>query len=262
VTTISLENLTVSFDRFRAVDDLSAQIPSGTWLGLIGANGAGKTTLLRAVLGLLDHSGTILFDGRDHHALGRRELSRAVALVPQSPHTPPGMTVADYALLGRTPYIPYLGTESSHDIEVVEGVLTRLDMADMAGRDLQTLSGGELQRAVLGRALAQQAPVLLLDEPTSALDVGHQQQVLDLVEELRHDHGLTVVAAMHDLTLAGQYADHLLLMAKGRRVAMGTPNEVLTEEAIAEHYGASVKILHDDAGGVIVVPARRGRAQR
>ena len=259
MTTIGIDHLSVCFDQFRAVDDVSAEVPTGTWLGLIGANGAGKTTLLRAILGLLPHDGTIRLDDRDHRDLSRRELSRSVALVPQSPLTPPGMTVADYALLGRTPYISYLGTETAEDIDVVADVLDRLDLTQMAGRELHTLSGGELQRVVLSRALAQQAPVLLLDEPTSALDVGHQQQVLELVEQLRHDDGLTVIAAMHDLTLAGQYADHLLLLAQGRRVATGVPSEVLTEETIAEHYGASVRVLHEPDGSVVVVPTRRHR---
>ena len=257
MTALAIDHLTVSFGDFRAVDDVSVDVPRGSWLGLIGANGAGKSTLLRAVLGLVAHDGGIRIGDDDQRRLGRRDLSRRVALVPQSPQIPPGMTVADYALLGRTPYIAHLGTECAHDVEVVEDVLSRLDLLDMAARDLQTLSGGELQRVVLARALAQQAPLLLLDEPTSALDVGHQQQVLDLVDELRRGHGLTVVAAMHDLTLAGQYADHLLLLANGRRVAVGTPGEVLTEPIISEHYGASVRVLHDVDGGVVVVPTRR-----
>jgi iron complex transport system ATP-binding protein len=256
MTALAVDRVSVSFDSFRAVDDVSVEVPTGSWLGLIGPNGAGKTTLLRAVLGLVEHEGDIRLDGRDHRSLGRHDLSRQVALVPQAPEIPRGMTVAEYALLGRTPYISYLGTESDHDLDVVAGVLERLELATMAGRDLHTLSGGELQRVVLSRALAQEAPVLLLDEPTSALDVGHQQQVLELVEELRTDRGLTVVAAMHDLTLAGQYADHLLLLADGRHIAWGPPDEVLTEELIDTHYGASVRVLRDPDGGVVVVPRR------
>ncbi|MBK5223487.1 MAG: ABC transporter ATP-binding protein [Acidimicrobiia bacterium] len=253
---ISLSNVTVSFGDFDAVDDLTAEIPAGQWVGLIGPNGAGKTSLLRAVLGLLPHSGRISLDGTDHAALTRRDLSRQVALVPQTPVCPPEMAVADYVLLGRTPYISYLGTETVHDIEVVAAIIDRLDLGHFVRRPLRTLSGGELQRVVLARALAQQAPVLLLDEPTSALDVGHQQQVLELVDELcRHD-GLTVVAAMHDLTLAGQFADRLLLMSNGRSVAMGPPADVLTEHTISEHYGASVRVLRDECGGVVVVPTR------
>jgi iron complex transport system ATP-binding protein len=259
MTTVAIRSLTVSFDEFRAVDDLSVSVDPGEWLGLIGPNGAGKTTLLRAVLGLVDHVGSITLDGVDHRSLSRRQLARAVAFVPQSPETPPDMTVADYLLLGRTAYISYLGTERPHDLDVVAEVADQLELRDFLGRRLGTLSGGELQRVVLGRALAQEAPLLVLDEPTSALDVGHQQQVLELVETLRRRRGLTVVASMHDLTLAGQFSDRLLLMSNGRAVASGPATSVLTEHIVGEHYGASVRVLHDEDGGVVVVPVRAGR---
>ena len=213
-----LDDVAVSFGEFRAVDGVSVAVGDGEWLGLIGPNGAGKSSLLRAVLGLVAHEGSITVGGVDHQRLARRELARAVAFVPQSPVIPPDMTVADYLLLGRSPYISHLGTERPHDLDVVAEVADQLELRDVLARTLGTLSGGERQRVVLGRALAQDAPVLLLDEPTSALDVGHQQQVLELVEELRHHRGLTVVAAMHDLTLAGQFSDRLLLMSNGRKI--------------------------------------------
>jgi iron complex transport system ATP-binding protein len=170
------------------------------------------------------------------------------------------MTVTDYLLMGRTPYIPYLGTESQQDIDVIGRVLADLELDDLRDRALGSLSGGELQRVVLGRALAQEAPVLLLDEPTSALDVGHQQQVLELVDSLRHDNELTVISAMHDLTLAGQFADSLVLLDAGRAVATGSAADVLTETAITRHYGASVRVIPDGNGGVLVVPTRTTRA--
>ena len=142
-------------------------------------------------------------------------------------------------------------------------MLDHLDLAAFAGRRLDSLSGGERQRVVLARALAQQAPVLLLDEPTTGLDVGHQQQVLELVDTLRDDLDLTVVSAMHDLTLAGQFADQLVLLDGGRVAAAGPAREVLTERVIAQHYHASVRVLEDPAGGIVVVPVRhrhwRGR---
>ena len=256
MTLLDLDSVSVDYDDFRAVDTLSVEVGHGEWLGLIGPNGAGKSTLLRAVVGLAAHQGSITIDGTALNGRSRRELSQAVALVPQDPQIPQQMRVADYLLLGRNPYISYLGTERRHDLDVVAEVADLLDLTDFLGRALGTLSGGELQRVVLSRALAQEAPLLLLDEPTSALDVGHQQQVLELVEDLRHERGLTVVAAMHDLTLAGQFADRLLLMSNGRAVASGTATEVLTEHTISEHYGASVRVVHDDSGGVVVVPVR------
>jgi cobalamin transport system ATP-binding protein len=168
------------------------------------------------------------------------------------------MTVTDYVLLGRTPYIPYLGSESRRDLAIVADVLDHLDLGAFAGRALDSLSGGERQRAVLARALAQQAPVLLLDEPTTGLDVGHQQQVLELVDSLRRDLELTVVSAMHDLTLAGQFADHLVLLDGGRVAADGPARTVLTERVISQHYHASVRVLEDPAGGIVVIPVRPG----
>jgi iron complex transport system ATP-binding protein len=165
------------------------------------------------------------------------------------------MTVIDYVLLGRTPYISPLGRESARDLAVVDGVLSRLELTAFTGRFLTTLSGGERQRVFLARALAQEAPLLLLDEPTSALDIGHQQDVLDLVDDLRRDRNLTVLATMHDLSVAGEYADRLVLMAGGRVVAAGPPAEVLTEELLTTQYRARVKVLKG-VHGPIVVPVR------
>jgi iron complex transport system ATP-binding protein len=162
------------------------------------------------------------------------------------------MTVLDYVLLGRTPYIPTLGRESRTDLCVVEDVVARLELGAFVDRPLETLSGGERQRVILARALAQGATLLLLDEPTSALDIGHQQDVLDLVDELRADRGLTVLASMHDLSLAGEYADRMVLLARGAIVASGTPAEVLTEKTLSEHYGARVRVIQGEHGPVIV----------
>ncbi|HXF57344.1 MAG TPA: ABC transporter ATP-binding protein [Actinomycetota bacterium] len=255
---VALVDVSVAYDGVPAVRGLSTRVAEGAWLGLIGPNGAGKTTLLRAVAGLVAHAGRILVGGAEVQAMSRRRLSRTVAYVPQRPTIPEGMSVADYVLLGRTPYIPYLGTESGRDRRIVAEVLDRLGLAELADRPLGSLSGGEVQRAVLGRALAQRAPVLLLDEPTAALDVGHQQQVLELIDTLRTQEGLTILSAMHDLTLAGQFADRLLLLVGGSAVAEGPVHSVLTESVIREHYGAKVRILADPRGGVAVVPTRDG----
>jgi iron complex transport system ATP-binding protein len=167
-------------------------------------------------------------------------------------------------MLGRTPYIPYYGRESRSDYDAVGRALRRLDLEPFAERELGSLSGGERQRAVLARALAQDAPVLLLDEPTSALDIGRQQSVLELVDCLRNELGLTVLVAMHDLTLAGQYADRLVLISAGRVVAEGSPTEVLTEWNVGEHYRASVEVVraHDRSRAVIPrrAPVAAGRS--
>lgn len=248
----------MTLDGKAVLRDVSLQLAGGSWTALIGPNGAGKTTLLRTVARLAEHEGTVRLDGRDAATLRRREAARLVAYVPQQPLIPRAMTVVDYVLMGRTPYISYLGTETADDLRVVAQALDRLHLAGLGDRLLGSLSGGELQRVVLARALAQQAPVLLLDEPTSALDVGHQQQVLELVDELRTEHELTVISAMHDLTLAAQYAEALVLLDGGRVVTTGAPADVLTEEAIAAHYGARVSVS-SNGGGIVVAPRRTER---
>jgi iron complex transport system ATP-binding protein len=255
---IALEAVSVRFGRHEVVRGVTAEVARGEWVALIGPNGAGKTTLLRAIAGLVPASGSIVVGGTPVIRLGRREIARRIALVPQIPAMPPALTVTEYVTLGRTPYISYLATESRRDLEAVEQSLRRLELSELADRLLGSLSGGERQRAVLARALVQDAPVLLLDEPTSALDIGHQQQALELLDSLRADAGLTLVAAMHDLTLAAQYADRVLLMDGGRVVADGDPEAVLSEERLSRHYAASVRVLRD-AGGIAVVPRRASR---
>ena len=252
---IETRDLWVRFGPVGAVRGLSLRAEGGGWTALIGPNGAGKTSALRALAGLAAYDGEVLIDGQDAHRLGRRAVARLVAFVPQKPETPPALTVAEYVLLGRTPHIRYLGGEGRHDREAATQALRRLDLEDFAQRQLGSLSGGELQRTVLARALAQEAPVLLLDEPTTALDLGRQQLVLELVDELRRD-GLTVVTTMHDLTIAGQYAEHLVLLNEGSVVAEGTATEVLSAPNVAAHYGANVRVVEDD-GGVFVLPVRR-----
>jgi iron complex transport system ATP-binding protein len=164
------------------------------------------------------------------------------------------MSVWEYACLGRTPHLGYLARGGAHDEHAVQSALGRLDLSDMATRRLGALSGGERQRVVLARALTQQARVLLLDEPTSALDVGRQQDVLDLVGELRRDRSLTVVGAIHDLTLAGQYADELLLLDHGRTAAAGPPRTVLYEPLLNGHYRARLRVGAPSGHGLIVTP--------
>lgn len=236
--------------------DLSVR--AGEWVTVIGPNGAGKSTLLKAIGALLPFGGRVDLFGSDAAGLRRRDRARLVATVPQNPVVPTGMAVLDYVLLGRTAYIRPLGRESATDLEAVDDVLERLDLARFAGRRLETLSGGERQRAFLARALAQGATLLLLDEPTSALDIGHQQEVLDLVDKLRHDSGLTVLATMHDLSIAGEYADRMVLLADGRVVASGPPTKVLTQELLARYYGARVRVVEGDHGPLIV-PVREIR---
>ena len=187
----------------------------------------------------------------------RREIARLVALVPQHPLLPESMPVLDYVLLGRTPYVSYWGTEGPADVQRVRDVLDRLGLAGLASRPVGALSGGELQLVVLARALAQDAEVLLLDEPTTALDIGHQQHVMELVDSMRQERGIAVLSAVHDLTLAAQYADRLVFLDGGKVIAQGAPAEVLTPELLGARYGADVIIMRDDEGSIVVAPRRR-----
>jgi len=257
---IAVSGLRVSLGGAEVLRGIDLTIDAGAWVTVIGPNGAGKSTLLRAIGGTVGYSGSVSLHGVPARELRRRERARLVATVPQNPVVPPGMTVLDYVLLGRTPYIPTLARESRTDLSVVEDVVTRLDLDALLDRPLETLSGGERQRAFLARALAQGAPLLLLDEPTSALDIGHQQDVLDLVDGLRAESGLTVLASMHDLSLAGEYADRMVLLARGAIVASGAPADVLTEKTLSEHYGARVRVIAGEHGPVIV-PVRGGLAR-
>jgi iron complex transport system ATP-binding protein len=237
------------------VADVAVDVPTGGWVSIVGPNGAGKTTLLRAVAGLVAYDGSIEVGGESMLTMSQRARARAVAVVPQDPIVPFGLKVLDYVLLGRTSHISRFGVEGVRDLAVARDVLQQLELSPLAQRRIETLSGGERQRTVLARALAQEAPVLLLDEPTTALDIGHQQEVLDLVDELRRDRGLTVLSTMHDLTLAAQYAQSLVLLDRGAVVTSGSADDVLTEDNLSRYYGARVRVVRD-GGTIVIVPLR------
>jgi iron complex transport system ATP-binding protein len=256
MSSLVFESVTVRYGRTIAVREFSAAVRPGEWLCLIGPNGAGKSSILRAAVGLTQHRGRILVDGTPLATRSHRRRAGLVAYVAQSPSLPDDMTAYEYVLLGRNPYVGHFGHESRDDRELTADVLRRLDLTCFADRTLGSLSGGERQRIVIARALAQEAPILLLDEPTSALDIGHQQQALELVDELRREHGLTVVSAMHDLTLAGLYSDRLALVHQGLLVKDGPANDVLDADTLAEFYGVAVTVHHEDDGTVVVVPRR------
>jgi cobalamin transport system ATP-binding protein len=256
MSAVGLDNVSIALGGTPIVHGVTAAVEHGEWVAVIGPNGAGKTTLLRAIASLVSFDGAIELHGDDLRTLPHRERARRVALVAQIPTMPPEMSVREYVLLGRTPYIGYLASERRSDHDATDAAIERLELGPLAQRRLSSLSGGERQRAVLARALAQDAPLLLLDEPTSALDVGRQQQALEIVDELRVTEGLTVLSAMHDLTLAGQYADRLLLLDHGRLVADGPARQVLTRALISTHYRAEVRIVGDPESGLVVVPVR------
>jgi iron complex transport system ATP-binding protein len=254
--TVTLDDVAVALDGTPVLTAVSCAAPGGSWLGLVGPNGAGKSTLIRAIAGLVRYAGTVLVDQADARTLKARERAALIGYVPQEPVLPPDLTVAQYVLLGRTPHLSYLAAPGRRDRERATAAMERLDVARFAARRLARLSGGERQRAVLARALAADPRVLLLDEPTSMLDVGHEQQVLELVDDLRRDTGLTVLSTLHDLTMAGQYPDDLVMLDRGRVVAAGPPAAVLTVPLIESVYAARVQVTAGPGGRPIVSPVR------
>jgi len=257
MSAIRFDSVAVSYGDRLAVSAYSDTVSAGEWVTLIGPNGAGKSSLLRAVAGLTASAGTMTVDGRPLAEMTVRERARHVAYVAQNPITPADMSAFEFVLLGRWPYVGRFGAESASDRRVVDDVFEQLRLVEFRSRPLGELSGGERQRIVLARALAQQTSLLLLDEPTSALDIGHQQQALELVTELRCHRRLTVVSAMHDLTLASIYADRLVMLDEGSVVANGPAADVLTAERLGEVYRVCVTVdLDPDDGAVVVVPRR------
>lgn len=249
---IEAREVSVKINGIPLLQPIDLRVEPGEWLCIIGPNGAGKSTLLRALAGVTKAGGDVLIGGNPLSSLSRSSRAQLVAWVPQVPVIPSGMRVLDYVLLGRTPHRHPLAAEQPEDLTIVQDVLANLDLTRLAMRQVSTLSGGERQRAIIARALAQQAPILLLDEPTSALDLGHQQEVVLLLDRLRTA-GHTIISTMHDLTLAGQSADRLLLLTCGEVMAHGTAAEVLTEQHLSDYYGADVTVSHVD-GSVVVVP--------
>jgi cobalamin transport system ATP-binding protein len=249
--------VSASLGHVEILKGVDLDVQPGEWFGVVGPNGAGKTTLLRALAGLQQYSGSVSWAGSELDRLTPRHRARLVSLVAQNPVIPAAMSVYDYVLLGRTPHLGRRLTITPDDERIATQVLGRLDLDRFAARPIAGLSGGERQRVVIGRALAQQAAVLLLDEPTSSLDLGHQQDVLELIDELRAERALTVVMTMHDLTLAAQFADRLALLEVGAVTAVGEASEVLKPERLAAAYGADVLVIEGPSGPVIVPKRRR-----
>ena len=257
---VAVENLSAAYRPGHPVlREVDLRAEDGEWLGLLGPNGAGKSTLLKAIAGLAAYRGRIAFDGTDAASLTRRTRARMAAFVPQEPNLPPGLTVAEYVLLGRTPHLSYLGMEAARDRAAARTALDLLDLGGLADRDIAALSGGERRRTVLARALAQEAGILLLDEPTGALDIGQGQNALETISAVREERPVTVITAMHDLALAGQFSDRLVLLSKGRIAAEGPPAAVLTADRIRSFYRAAVEVVEVN-GGVAVVPLRQSRS--
>ncbi|MCV7515449.1 MULTISPECIES: ABC transporter ATP-binding protein [Micrococcus] len=263
---IRLRGLTLGYGPASAppiVEDLDLDVPAERVTAIIGANGCGKSTLLRGLTRqLAPRAGSIEVLGRDAARASARDYARTVALLPQHPVAPEGMTVAQLVARGRHPHRGLLGGRSAGDDAAIASALERTDLVELAEREAGTLSGGQRQRAWLALVLAQQTPVVLLDEPTSYLDLSHQVEVLDLVRALPDPRGggrATVVAVLHELNLAARSADHIVAMAAGRVVAQGTPGEVIVPEVLAEVFGLDADVVADPLlGHPVVLPRGNG----
>jgi iron complex transport system ATP-binding protein len=238
------------------LDGVSLSLQSGEILAVVGPNGAGKTTLLRALSGIIPlAAGSVRVDGSDIHHLTGTQRARCISVVPQEGRLPAAFSVRQTVLLGRTPYLGWLGRPSDVDLRVVDRVLERLNLLNLQERLVGNLSGGERQRVRLARALVQEAPVMLLDEPTTHLDIQHQSELLVQLQQVVQEQALSVVMILHDLNLAGIYADRVLLLVAGQVSAVGTPAEVITTRRLAETYQVPVQVIpHPETGMPIVLP--------
>jgi iron complex transport system ATP-binding protein len=253
---MKIEGLSVSYGARRVLNDISLDIRAGEVLALIGPNGTGKSTLIRAVSGVIPvQAGKVGVDGEDLLAMSAMQRARFLAVVPQVAFLPPAFTVWETVLLGRTPYLNFLGQVSLKDEEIARLALQKVDALELAERRVGELSGGEGQRVLLARALTQSTPILLLDEPTVHLDLQYQVHLMEIVHLLAHKDGLAVLIALHDLNLAARYADRVALLVAGELKAAGTPRQVLTPEIISMAYNLPVKVVpHPFADAPLVLP--------
>jgi iron complex transport system ATP-binding protein len=253
---VEIDRLTVRAGSKELVSNVSINVEPGTWCTIIGPNGAGKTSLVETVAGLRKaSSGSVSISGRPLSDMNERERARLVSLVPQHPEVPAGMTVKEYVSLGRSAHHGLLRAPSPRDRQIVDSVIERLSLQEFAERDVVTLSGGERQRMVLCRALAQSTMVIVLDEPITGLDLRHQMDLLELLKTQVEEGGLTIVATMHDLTLAGQFADRLVLLDRGAVILDGPAGEVVRSPELAQCYGMKLRVVDVD-GADVVVPVR------
>jgi iron complex transport system ATP-binding protein len=228
-----------------ALERVSFDVAPGTLFAILGPNGSGKSTLTRAILGAnRPDSGEIRLDGRLLGAWGRKELATRIGAVAQSEPLPFPMSVRELVAMGRYPHLGPLQAESDRDRQAIHDALDRCDIAELADRRVQTLSGGELQRVRIARALAQQPHALVLDEPTASLDIRHEMGILELLRGSA-ECGITILLVTHHLDLAGRFADRILLLDRGRVAAEGSPGEVLVPEILARVYGWPVRVERD-----------------
>lgn len=252
---ISIRDIVAGYGEHIVLDGVSLDVGRGEFVGLIGPNGCGKTTLMRVTSGVLpQRSGQVLLEGRDVRQFKRQDLARQVAVLSQDLGADLSFTVREIALLGRAPHLSRVGMETRQDRNIAEEALVQADIWHLADQPVNRISGGERQRAFFAMCLAQQPRVLLLDEPMSHLDIGHQITMLQLIRGLTGSGGLTVLAVFHDLNLAAEYCDRLMVLHRGKVQALGPARDVVTPEMIRRVYDAEVDVeLNRKSGNPYIV---------
>lgn len=254
---VRLRGLRASYGERQVLRGVDLDVPAGGFLAVLGPNGAGKSTLLKAIAGSLKPvGGDAAAFGAPLSGMSARERAKLIALTPQDPELPAGMSAVEVALMGRNPHLGLLSWETRDDLEIALQSMRLAQCEDLADRNVDALSGGERQRVAIAMALAQRTPIILLDEPTANLDLAYQPAMMSLMRRQAREEGKTIIAAMHDLTLAAQFCDTAAMLSDGEILALGDPSEVLTPENIRKAYGAEVSILrHPRTGKPVVVNA-------
>ncbi|MFC1826955.1 ABC transporter ATP-binding protein [Thermodesulfobacteriota bacterium] len=243
--------ISLTFRDKSILEDVSIEVSTGEFFVIIGPNGAGKTSLLKIISGLQKaQQGSVHIKGKNISGYTRRSLSKILAIVPQHVEVGFPFTVADTVIMGRTPHLGILGMEGEKDFLIAEEAMEFTEVSHLADRKLFQLSGGELQRVIIARAICQQPEIILLDEPTTALDPAHQLKIMDLMERFRRQYNTTIIMVSHDLNLASMYGDRLLLLKEGRVIKTGDPKEVLNKSLLEESYGCQMMVDENPLGHV------------
>ncbi|HDI46732.1 MAG TPA: heme ABC transporter ATP-binding protein [Candidatus Methanomethylia archaeon] len=258
---LRIQGVDCYYGSIKALDGITLEVREGEFLGIVGPNGSGKTTLIRAIARILKPKvGAIFLDEENISAMSNVELARKVAVVPQEAATTFSFTALDIVLMGRNPYLGRLAFERQEDYEIARWAMELTNTWHLANRPVNELSGGEKQRVIIARALAQKPQVMMLDEPTSHLDISHQIEILEILKRLCREEKVTVIAVFHDLNLAARYCDRLVMMYQGKVAAVGSVEEVLTPSNIEKVFSVKVEVRrHPVTGTLYVVPLQVSR---
>lgn len=246
---VDIKNISYYYGDNPVLKNLSFSVREGDFFIIIGPNGSGKTTLMNAISGILNcKEGRVEIFGRSIQSYNRRDLAKTIAFVPQMFPVDFPFSVTEMVLMGRSPHLGMLGLEKEEDFKLANQAMNFTEVKDLAHRKLNQLSGGERQRVFIARAICQEPRVILLDEPTASLDLAHQIKIMDLMDRLKREKGMTIIMVSHDLNLAAMYGDRLLLLNKGQAVSLGLPQEVLTLQRLEETYGCRLLVNESPLG--------------